>query len=99
MLVGRHLDQMIMSAIYGVCRIHPKLIAHVNEDPLDNGNKYDSDMESPAQAGIVIKFNQIIEAYREMTSRQKCGITSNLPGSAGLRNMTWVLIDVPIDVE
>jgi hypothetical protein len=48
MLVGRHLDQMIMSAIYGVCRIHPKLIAHVNEDPLDNGNKYDSDMESPA---------------------------------------------------
>ena len=48
MLVGRHLDQMIMSAIYGVCRIHQKLIAHVNEGPLDNGNKYDSDMESPA---------------------------------------------------
>lgn len=90
MLVGRHLDQMIMSAIYGVCRIHPKLLARVNEGS-------DSGMED--RAGIVIRFNDIIEAYREMTSKQKCGITSNLPGSAGLRNMTWVLIDVPIDVE
>jgi len=49
MLVGRHLDQMIMSAIYGVCRIHPKLLSHVNDGPgLDNSNRYDSDMESPA---------------------------------------------------
>jgi hypothetical protein len=57
---------MIMSAIYGVCRIHSKLLG---QSTLDNSNRYDSDMESPAQVGIVIKFNQIIEAYREMTSR------------------------------
>lgn len=39
MLVGRHLDQMIMCAIYGVCRIHPKLLAHINEPGQDNGSR------------------------------------------------------------
>ena len=91
MLVGRHLDQMIMSAIYGVCRIHPKLVS-INES---SGNESSADATAPFSG---IKFNTIIEAYREMTSKQKCGITSYLPGSCGLRNMTWVLIDVPIDV-
>lgn len=66
MLVGRHLDQMIMSAIYGVCRIHPKLLSHVNEG---SGPDSEMEMDNPTHAGIVIKFNTIIEAYREMTSK------------------------------
>ena len=91
LIIGRHLDQMIMSAIYGVCRISYKLL------PAEERGK-DGNEEQQRSGGL--KFNTIIDAYREMTSKQKQGgINSIMPGGGALRNMTWVLIDVPIDLE
>jgi len=78
---------MIMCAIYGVCRISHKLLPQIHEDN-----------ETPNHIGI--KFNTIIEAYREMTCKQKSGgINTLMPSGGAHRNMTWILIDVPIDVE
>lgn len=51
---------MIMCAIYGVCRISHKLL------PPDENNEQQND-DQPKPIGI--KFNTIIEAYREMTSK------------------------------
>jgi hypothetical protein len=85
MIIGRHLDQMILCVIYGVCRLHPKLF--VDQYPQEEAAQFTG-----------LKFNTIIEAYRDMTSKQKVGINNLMPGGA-LRNMTWVLVDVPIDLE
>lgn len=31
-LIGRHLDQLLMCAIYGVCKVHPDCIKPVQSD-------------------------------------------------------------------
>lgn len=76
---------MVLCVIYGVCRLHPKLVAE--QCPPEEAAQFTG-----------LKFNTIIEAYRDMTSKQKVGINNLMPGGA-LRNMTWVLVDVPIDLE
>ena len=58
LLFGRHLDQMIMCAIYGVCKIHASSrSAHVLRRDAKGARK---------SAPGVIKFQDIIDAYKEI---------------------------------
>ena len=36
LLIGRHLDQIIMCAIYGVCKVHPNSVKISNQRSMPN---------------------------------------------------------------
>lgn len=86
LLFGRHIDQLIMCAIYGVCKIHA------------NGQT-DVPVFKSGHASQNIKFQDIIEAYKEIHKArlQKSGrFQLNLSQS---KSVSWVFVQVVKDPE
>mmetsp|Transcript_47630 Transcript_47630/g.62955 ORF Transcript_47630/g.62955 Transcript_47630/m.62955 type:complete len:183 (+) Transcript_47630:1799-2347(+) len=89
LLFGRHLDQLIMCAIYGVCKIH-------------SGSKVMPVMRGQIpgrSAPHSIKFNEIIDGYKEIHKRrlQKSGRWQiNI---SQYNSVSWVYIEVPLNPE
>ena len=88
LLFGRHLDQLIMCAVYGVCKIN-------------QGNKSIQVLSTPRAEGSAnnIKFQDIIDAYKEIHKHrlQKSGRWQvNISQS---NSVSWVYIEVPLNPE
>lgn len=66
LLVNRHMDQLIMCSIYGVCRIHPNCLK--------------STVSVPEEKRQVL-FNQIIEAYKEINKKKSAPFSLIKPTS------------------
>jgi len=88
LLFGRHLDQLLMCAIYGVCKIH----ANNRHIPL---------MQSSTLGGEAhnIKFQDIIDSYKEIhkdrlrrSGRWQVNISQN-------SSVSWVYIEVALNPE
>jgi retinoblastoma-like protein 1 len=58
LMVNRHMDQLIMCSIYGICRIHPNCL------------KQQQQPDGQTEPAKVVLFNQIIEAYKEINRRK-----------------------------
>ena len=89
LLFGRHLDQLVMCAIYGVCKIH----AGSKVIPVMRGQAIGRSSQQS------IKFNDIIDGYKEIHKRrlQKSGRWQiNLSQS---NSVSWVYIEVPLNPE
>ena len=88
LLFGRHVDQLIMCAIYGICKIHA-------------GNKNFHVLSAAVWRNErkTIKFQDIIDSYKEIHKRrlQKSGRWQvNLSQS---NSVSWVYIEVPLNPE
>jgi len=66
LLVNRHLDQLIMCSIYGVCRIHLNCLKNMANIPEDKKQ---------------VLFNQIIEAYKEINKKKGAPFSLIKPNS------------------
>lgn len=90
LLFGRHLDQLIMCAIYGVCKIN-------------QGNRNIQVLSTPRRGSLTannsIKFQDIIDAYKEIHKNrlEKSGRWQvNISQS---NSVSWVYIEVPLNPE
>ena len=94
LLIGRHLDQIIMCAIYGVCKVHPN---SVKISALRNQPNVYGDTKSKLDSNNQPRFNDIIDAYKDINKQRltKAGCWQlNIMKSS---SVSWVYIEVPLD--
>lgn len=65
MLMGRHIDQLVMATIYGVCRVHPSCFKPGSQQHMNSKQ---------------VLFNDIIEAYKEINKSKISSVGRKLPG-------------------
>ena len=94
LLIGRHLDQIVMCAIYGVCKVHPNSVKISGQR---NVSTVYGDGKPRLDASNTPRFNDIIDAYKEINKQRlaKAGCWQlNIMKSS---SVSWVYIEVPLD--
>lgn len=93
LLAGRHLDQLIMCVIYGVCKVHPNSVKPAQRSQMQ------LDRRTAAGDPPKVQFNDIINAYKEINKQRvvKAGhLQLNVMKST---IVSWVYTEVPLDPE
>ena len=101
LLIGRHLDQLIMCSIYGVCRVHPGCVIQSQR------KQHDLNQENSVKNngnGHTVMFNEIIETYKDVNRNKQVSVgrtqlRTGITGAMRSNNVSWVFIEVPLNPE
>ena len=88
LLIGRHLDQLIMCSIYGICKVQPGCI------------KLDENLNNRSQnTKVGVMFNDVIDAYKECNKQRNLALGRKQFGVGLQSNVSWVFVEVPLKLR